>query len=194
MLKRERINNNKLGYKACKKISSVSTKHFQLHKLNGGLGDPSPESFERISVSRPNMKLFMRWTKLYFGSTWIKLRSSVGSEVQLKIGQTILQSLHFIGRSFQVWSFHFMVSSFHSFRVKLVVKCALWCLWLKERGTHMSSTLVSACSLKTREKFRLYYGTMWLLGGTNWLGTILPWHEVTGYRQTNQMNLSNTDQ
>ena len=129
-----------------------------------------------------------------FGSTWIKLRSSVGSEVQLKIGQTILQSLHFIGRSFQVWSFHFMVRSFHSFRVRLVVKCAIWCLWLKERGTHMSSTLVSACSLKTREKFRLYYGTMWLLGGTNWLGTILPWHEVTGYRQTNQMNLSNTDQ
>ena len=62
VLKRERINNNKLGYKACKKVSSVSTKHFQLHKLNGGLGDASPESFERISVSRPNKKLFKRWT------------------------------------------------------------------------------------------------------------------------------------
>ena len=58
--KRERINNNKLGYKACKKVSSVSTKHFQLKELNGGLGDASPKSFERISVSRPNMKLFMR--------------------------------------------------------------------------------------------------------------------------------------
>ena len=57
VLKRERINNNKLGYKACKKVSSVSTKHFQLHKLNGSLGDASPESFERISVSRPNVKL-----------------------------------------------------------------------------------------------------------------------------------------
>ena len=43
VLKRERINNNKLGYiKACKKVSSVSTKHFQLHKLNGGMGDASP--------------------------------------------------------------------------------------------------------------------------------------------------------
>ena len=123
-----------------------------------------------------------------------KSRSSAGSEVQLQIRQTILGSLHFIVRSFQVWSFHFMVRSFHSVRVKLVVKCALWGLWLKERGTHMSSTLVSACSLKTREKFWLYYGTTWLLGGTNWLGTILPWHEVTGYRQTNQMNLSNKDE
>ena len=60
VLKRERINNNKLGYTGCKKVSSVSTKHFQQHELNGGLGDASPESFERISVSRPYVKLLMR--------------------------------------------------------------------------------------------------------------------------------------
>ena len=35
----------------------------------------------------------------------------------------------------------------------LLAKPVLWGLWLKERGTHMSSTIFSACGLKTREKF-----------------------------------------
>ena len=38
---------------------------------------------------RPDVELFTRRTKLYFGSTEIKLRSSVGpSEVELRTGRT----------------------------------------------------------------------------------------------------------
>ena len=44
-------------------------------------------------------------------------------------------------RSFQVRFFHFMVRSFHSFSVKLKVKCTLLGLWLKERGIHMLAPL-----------------------------------------------------
>ena len=35
-----------------------------------------------------NVNIFMRRTKLYFGSTWIKVRSSVGSDVELRMRRT----------------------------------------------------------------------------------------------------------
>ena len=51
--------------------------------------------------------------------------------------------------------FHLIGRSFHSFSVKLYVKRAFLASWLQELGIHMSNTLVSACGLKTCEKFRL---------------------------------------
>ena len=59
---------------------------------------------------------------------------------------------------FKVTSFHGQIipsysRSFHSFNVKLYVKCAFLASLLKELGIHMSNTLVSACALKTCEKF-----------------------------------------
>ena len=46
---------------------------------------------------------------------------------------------------FMVTSFHGQTIPFHrsfySFSVKLNVKCTFFCLWLKERGVHMRSSL-----------------------------------------------------
>ena len=56
-------------------------------------------------------------------------------------------------------------------QVKLDVKRAFFGLWLNPYRT--TYALVFACGLKTREKFWiLYCGTIWLLSGTIWLGTI----------------------
>ena len=75
-----------------------------------------------------------------------------------------LRSHRSIVRSFQAWSFHFIVRLFHSFSVKLDMKRAFFlAYWLTERDILRSNTLVSACGFKTREKF-------WLLSGAIWLG------------------------
>ena len=62
-----------------------------------------------------------------------------------------------------VWLLHFIVRSFHSFSLKLDVIRAFLASWLKERGIHTSNALDSARGSKTREKFWLHCGTMWLI-------------------------------
>ena len=70
-----------------------------------------------------------------------------------------------------VRSFHLIGRSFSSFSVKLYMKWAFLASWLKELGVHMSNILVSACGLRTCEKFWLYCGMRWLLiekSGLEW--------------------------
>ena len=83
----------------------------------------------------------------------------------------------FHSRSFKARSFseHFIVRLLHCFSVKCEV--CFFGFW----RIHTSNALVSACGLKTCEKFWLYCVTTWLLSTTIWLGTIWRWNKVNGY-------------
>ena len=74
---------------------------------------------------------------------WVFVKFSVAT-----VGHQGLRSLHSMVRSF-----HLIGRSFSRFSVKLYMKLAFLASWLKELGVHMSNILVSACGLKTCEKF-----------------------------------------
>ena len=69
---------------------------------------------------------------------------------------------------------HFIVRSFHSFSLKLDVIRAFLASWLKERGVHTSNALDSARGSKTREKFWLHCGTIWLISLNLFFGICFP--------------------
>ena len=74
---------------------------------------------------------------------WVFVKFSVST-----VGHQGLRSLHSMVRSF-----HLIGRSLSSFSVKLYMNRAFLASGLKELGVHMSNILVSACGLKTCEKF-----------------------------------------